>query len=221
MIAKRLQTVYDRIAAQYATINASMPSEVAVMADRFSRLIGLHGPMLDVGCGPGRDLNWFKDKEIPAIGLDLSSGMLAEARHFVPGRLVQMDMRALGFQSACFQGVWCNASLLHLSKHEAHRALAEIHRVLRRGGVLFLSVQSGSGEAWEPWAYDGTVKRLFARYNPIEMALLLVNSGFIIHEYTTHQQDSRCWLHFLAIAVSHSVKEKTDDSGSADRPVGG
>lgn len=220
MITKRLQTAYDRIAAQYATINALMPPEVAIKADRFSRLIGPHGLMLDVGCGPGRDLDWFKDKEIPAVGLDLSAGMLAEARRQAPGNLIQMDMRTLGFQSACFQGVWCNASLLHLAKHEARRAIAEIHRVLRRGGVLFLSVQSGAGEAWEPWAYDGTVKRLFARYHPIEMAMLLVNSGFIIHEYTIHQHGSRCWLHFLAIAVSHSEKEKTYDTGSVDRPVG-
>jgi ubiquinone/menaquinone biosynthesis C-methylase UbiE len=56
------------------------------------------------------------------------------------------DAREIPFRPAIFDGVWAYASLLHLQKADVPLALAEAFRILRPGGVLFTSMQHGSGE---------------------------------------------------------------------------
>lgn len=42
--------------------------------DTIERLEALHGPVLDVGCGAGQHLLWFRDHGVDALGLDVSPG---------------------------------------------------------------------------------------------------------------------------------------------------
>jgi len=128
------------------------------------------------------------------VGAELSRGMLTQARHVVQGPLTQADMTCLPFQGAAFDGLWCNAALLHLPKRDAPCALAEFHRVLKPGGALFISLQVGEGEVWESQSYGHDAPRFFARYALEEAAALLAGVGFSIHR----QELSRYWLHFFA-----------------------
>jgi ubiquinone/menaquinone biosynthesis C-methylase UbiE len=140
---------------------------------------------------------WLEDLGLIAVGLDYSSGMLAQARVRARGPLLQMDMRRLGLTARQFEGIWCCASLLHVSKSEACTALAEMHRVLRPGGLLFLSVQEGEGEAWEACPH-AEVERCFARYEREELAALLVQTGLSVIESASNEGGSRHWLQFFA-----------------------
>lgn len=38
------------------------------------------GPVLDVGCGPGRHVAWLNDAGIPALGIDVSAGAVEQTR---------------------------------------------------------------------------------------------------------------------------------------------
>jgi ubiquinone/menaquinone biosynthesis C-methylase UbiE len=199
MTTSRMQAVYDQIAEQFAGANANMPPDLIVAADQFLNLIKPGALILDLGCGAGRDMAWFENQGATVVGSDLSAGMLAQARIRVRGKLVQSDMRRLPFQRGCFQGVWCCAALLHLSKTDTPRALAEAHRVLVPAGALFLSIQEGMGEGWERTArYGEPIERFFARYRAEEMTALLVESGFEIHDHTADSAGSRHWLNFMA-----------------------
>ncbi len=197
MTTKRMQGAYDAIAAQYAVINAAMPQALMNAAARFLTLAGPSARVLDVGCGAGRDMAWFERHGVPVTGIDLSRGMLLQARSQVQGQLLQMDMRRLAFRAASYDGVWCSASLLHLPKDEVPTTLAEFGRVLRPKGVLFLAVQEGTGEQWERGPY-GAVDRLFARYSPAEMTTLLSGGGFTVHEQASDEAGTRRWLQFVA-----------------------
>lgn len=201
---RRLQWAYDRIASDYARTNAVSSVEYR---DHFGpALLRCSTPLaapvpprlLDIGCGAGRDMAQFEAAGAQVVGVDLSSGMLAEARVRASGPLVQMDMRALGFASETFHGVWCAASLLHLPKIEAPTVLQEIHRILTAGGVLFLAVQAGEGERWETGAYGHPVERFFARYSPEEIVTLLAEHGFAVREHDAGDAGVRRWLRFLA-----------------------
>jgi ubiquinone/menaquinone biosynthesis C-methylase UbiE len=175
------RTAYDRIAPRFAEVNKEMPSNLAASASRLiDRSASLPGPILDLGCGAGRDLAWFDLHDAPAIGADLSQGMLAQARQATIRPVYQMDMLSLGFASGCFRAIWCCAALLHLPKSEAPLALAEMARVLIPGGALSLSIQKGSGEGTECDPYTGAAERFFARYEPDEMTDLLVKAGFLV-----------------------------------------
>jgi ubiquinone/menaquinone biosynthesis C-methylase UbiE len=193
-----VQAAYDQVAAQYAARNAAMPEALVAAGSRFLELLGGSGPpILDVGCGTGRDMAWLESRGAAVVGADLSQGMLALAQSVARGPLLQMDMLSLGLRAASFAGAWCCASLLHLPKRQAPLALAQMRRVLIPHGVLFLSLQQGSGEGWEEGPYPG-VKRFFARYSRRELATLLAQNGFHVIESCA----SAGWLQFFAAAVN-------------------
>ncbi len=168
-------------------------------AVRFYEMVGTKAPILDLGCGAGRDMAWLERLGVNAIGVDYSSSMLSQAHTQVNGPLLLMDMRHLGLRNRQFQGVWCCASLLHLPKSEAPLALIEMRRVLVPGGVLFLSVQQGSGEGWESCTY-ADVERFFSRYKQGEMAALLSECGFSLLESSSSQGRAHLWLQFFAVS---------------------
>jgi ubiquinone/menaquinone biosynthesis C-methylase UbiE len=194
----RVQAAYDRIAAEYVRVNAEMPPELVTLAQEMVHLVGNPAHIIDIGCGHGRDMAWFGARDTMVTGIDLSAGMLTQARRLVTGELLMMDMRNLAFQSAQFDGAWCCASLLHLPKHEAPCALEETRRVLKLGGVLVLSIQEGSGEGWEG-GYGEGVERYFARYEESEMKALLANGGFVTRDVSASRVGSRTWLTFVCL----------------------
>src|SRR5690242_17322534 len=51
----RHRAVYDEIADRFARVNAEMPASYLGLAGEFGKLAG-DGPILDLGCGAGRDM---------------------------------------------------------------------------------------------------------------------------------------------------------------------
>lgn len=94
--------------------------------------------VLDLGCGPGDGTAWLAAQGAAAIGLDYSAGMVASARRepSLVGRLVRGDAGRLPFAEASFDKVVCTNSFHHYPDHA--RALAEMRRVLKPGGLLVL-----------------------------------------------------------------------------------
>jgi len=194
--SRKVQAAYDEIAGEYARRNRGpMPEDLRRMAGLLLERMPPCGRLLDLGCGPGRDLAWFAEHGRNAIGVDLSTGMLAQARQDTACPLAQMDMRRLGFPAAIFDAIWCCASLLHLPKAQAPVTLAEMHRMLSPGGLLVIEVQQGSEEKWE----DFFGERFFARYQMDEMKALLAHSGFITVESFSNQAEVRTWLSLLCL----------------------
>jgi ubiquinone/menaquinone biosynthesis C-methylase UbiE len=199
MISQRIAEAYDRIANDFARIHAVMPDTLADYGRRFLSLIEPEARVLDAGCGAGRDMAWMEAQGARVTGVDLSVGMLAQARRRLRGELLQGDLRRLPFPDGAFAGVWCMAALLHLPKADAPAALAEMRRVLAPRGVLHLSLQEGEGETWEPVPYRSeAVERFFARYAHDEARALLQHAGFAILDSSRGEAGDRRWLQFLA-----------------------
>jgi ubiquinone/menaquinone biosynthesis C-methylase UbiE len=197
-LKRRMRTSYDRIAVRYARINAHMPAMVAESAMQFWRLLGPAAFILDLGCGHGRDLAWFRMRGMRGVGVDLSPGMLHQARERADAPLLLMDMRRLGAANGAFDGIWCNAALLHLPKDEVSVALSEAQRVLKHSGLFFASFKSGYGEGWEPRSYGEPVERFFAFYGKAEIRNLMMRAGFSILEETSSAGIGQSWVHILA-----------------------
>jgi SAM-dependent methyltransferase len=106
--------------------------------------------ILDLGCGPGRDLVTFTKLGHTAIGLDGSPRFAEMARAASGCTVWQQDFLALDLPAGFFDGVFANASLFHVPVRELPRVLGELHAALKPGGVLFCSNPRGENE--EGWS---------------------------------------------------------------------
>jgi SAM-dependent methyltransferase len=105
--------------------------------------------ILDVGCGPGRDLKVFAELGHIAVGLDGAQRFAEMAREFSGCEVWQQDLLALELPPERFDGIFANAVLFHVPSQELPRVLAELHGTLKPGGVLFSSNPRGNNE--EGW----------------------------------------------------------------------
>lgn len=118
---------------------------------------------LDVGCGTGvlaRALWQAVKPDGEVTGLDVNEGMLAVARRCEPGIDWRMgSAEALPFDDDTFDVVTSQFALMFFDDRTA--ALAEMHRVLRAGGKLAVSVWGSLEEATGYAAMADLLTRLF------------------------------------------------------------
>lgn len=234
---------YDQYAEEYAERNEAMGEHWTARMEQFVDLMhenearhpipdyGRPGddctldeylmlvPVLDAGCGPGRDARALAGFDLPVLGIDLSQGMLDAAGERTPRRLrhgsiryALMDMRRLELPDASCRGVWCSASLLHLPKRTTPRAVAELARVARRGAPVVVFLKRRAGEtAEEMLPYPGTQtpgeaptlagRRFFAYYTADEARALLESAGLAVvdaTEFADERPGQPGWVSLLA-----------------------
>jgi SAM-dependent methyltransferase len=102
--------------------------------------------ILDLGCGPGRDLSYFRSLGHDVVGLDGSTEFVAMARSYSECEVLQQDFLAMKSPESRFDGIFANASLFHVPSQELPRVLAELSETLRSRGVLFCSNPRGNNE---------------------------------------------------------------------------
>lgn len=103
------------------------------------------GPLdiLDVGCGPGRDLLAFRERGHRPVGLDAAPSFVEMARAHAGCEVWRQDLLALELPAARFDAVFANAALFHVPSQELGRVLEALRETLRSGGVLFASNPRG------------------------------------------------------------------------------
>jgi SAM-dependent methyltransferase len=98
--------------------------------------------LLDFGCGPGRDLAYFKSMGHEAVGLDGTPAFVTMARA-TGCEVLEQSFLHLALPAGRFHGIFANASLFHVPSRELPRVLGELREALRPRGVLFASNPRG------------------------------------------------------------------------------
>ena len=154
--------------------------------------------ILDCGAGgPLPPLALFHQQGFDGWGVDLGSDALGSAQAFCDEqglhlRLQQGDMRRLPFRDESFDYVYEHYAMCHLSKRDTTRAVREMQRVLRKGGLCFLGVIASDswphslfGEEREPgefWGHElGDELSLHSVFDDVE-ATQLVDGWEIVHQ---------------------------------------
>jgi SAM-dependent methyltransferase len=167
---------YDEHLDAYTHANAqAMEGEVG----RFCELVraaALPGPVLDAGCGPGRDLTRFAAAGVGSVGVDMSASFCRAAAMAAP--VARGDLCQLPFADAAFAGVWACASLVHLDERAAATALVELARVAAVGAPVFVSVKSWSHP--DGWVDTAHGRRWFRSWSPDELCRAMGESGFSV-----------------------------------------
>jgi SAM-dependent methyltransferase len=151
-ITARTLAHYNQRAAQFW--EGTRDHDVRQNIDALLRHIRSAPPfrILDLGCGPGRDLATFRALGHEAIGLDGSAAFAALAREHSGCEVWEQDFLDLRLPVARFDGIYANASLFHVPGQELPRVLRELHVALKPEGVLFSSNPRGNNE--EGWNGD-------------------------------------------------------------------
>ena len=102
--------------------------------------------ILDLGCGPGRDLGHFRSLGHEAVGLDGSQQFVVMARSYSQCEVLHQDFLAMQLPKSRFDGIFANASLFHVPSQELPRVLHELCNTLKPRGVLFSSNPRGNNE---------------------------------------------------------------------------
>ena len=110
--------------------------------------------ILDLGCGPGRDLAAFRALGHEPVGLDGAASFVAMARAHTGCEVWHQDLLRLDLPASRFHGIFANAVLFHVPSQELPRVLSELGRALVKGGVLFASNPRGPDlEQWQGARY--------------------------------------------------------------------
>ncbi|MFV0526921.1 MAG: class I SAM-dependent methyltransferase [Acidimicrobiales bacterium] len=123
-------------------------------ADQVLARVPPDGRLLDLGCGAGPLSALLADAGRTTVAGDLSTDMLRFARTRLAGSghwphpLLQADTQRLPFPDAAFDGVVALGVISYVPDRGA--ALAEIHRILRPGGLLVISYRN----RWGRLAFD-------------------------------------------------------------------
>jgi SAM-dependent methyltransferase len=154
-----------------------------VSQNRAALLAHLRGALpyriLDFGCGPGRDLRYFKELGHDAMGLEGAENFVEHARSYSGCAVWQQDFLNLNLPPEYFDGIFANASLFHVPTQELPRVLKELWMTLKYEGVLFSSNPRGQNqEGWSGERYG--VYYDWQRWNEL---LTAAGFGEITHYY--------------------------------------
>lgn len=129
--------------------------------------------ILDLGCGPGRDLRTFTALGHRAVGLDGTAEFVEMARTDSGCDVLHQDLLALDLPAQTFDGIYANAVLFHVPSQELPRVLRDLHTALRPGGVLFSSNPRGNNqEGWNRGRYG-------AYHDLARWQALMTDAGFV------------------------------------------
>jgi len=126
--------------------------------------------LLEVGCGTGHFTRWFEAQGLQAVGLDISTPMLAEAVRLGSPSYVQGDALSLPFSNNALDIVALITTLEFIP--EPDPALAEAFRVARYGIILgVLNRQSVLG--WQRKQEGGPVWEVARLFRPAELVKIV------------------------------------------------
>ncbi len=178
-----VQRAYDTVARDYARELPDTRADAGLdlaMLDEFITRVG-DGSLLDAGCGAGRITRYLADRGCAVEGVDLSPGMIQQARAAHPDvNFAVASLEDLPHEDDSFDGVLLWYSIIHTPPARQPDIFDEVARVLRPGGHLLVGFQAGTGVrdvsgAYGRFGHDVVLERYL--FSADEVAAWIAGSG--------------------------------------------
>lgn len=170
---------YDRVS------DSQIQSGILVFKRRlnhFARLLP-GKKIIDAGCGPGHDTDYFARQGYDCLGIDFSRNMLIYARRHFAGRFQKKDLSMLNLKRDSIDGIWCSAVLMYFPQARRAKLLKSWHRFLRPAGILGLIIPKKTRRRQK----NG--QRLLPVYDLARLREQLTTAGFSI----LYEEKFICW----------------------------
>jgi SAM-dependent methyltransferase len=197
---------YDDYADDYTAGTTAMPEVVAGNIARFVGAVGSEGRILEIGSGPGRDALALEQIGLSVRRTDVSPGFARQLRSagYVADVVdpLRDDLTDPLRDGAPYDGVWANASLLHVRRESLPIVLRRLAAVTRPGGTLHATFKEGDGERWSVHGHVGA-PRFFTYWREEAVRDLLVQAGWEVDEVRRGESEpadrpSESWLAVFA-----------------------
>jgi len=132
---------YDKVSENYDFSRRAGKKTVELLVELLTPIRNAN--VLDIGCGTGNFLLELNGLPRQLVGLDISAGMLAQAKTKSSKTLLILGNAVfMPFSKEAFDAAYCIQALHHIS--EKNRFMSEVYRILQSGGRFV--IQSCSHE---------------------------------------------------------------------------
>lgn len=178
------------------------------LLNRFAESMRGKGLVAELGCGPGQVGRHLHEQGVHVVGVDLSSGMIEEARRLNPAMEFRVgDMRRLDFADASLAGIVAFYAIVHFTPEELPAIFREMRRVVCEGGLVLVAFHVGEDVVHVDELFDAQVSLDFRFHLPENVIASMSEAGFRVIEETLREPyegaehpTRRCYL--LARAVT-------------------
>ena len=156
--------------------------------------------ILDIGCGSGRDLLWFRQRGFEVVGFERSPGLADLARENARCEVIEGDFETYDFSRLSVDAIMLVGALVHLHYIKVPEVLNLINRALKDDGIIFLSLKKGAGNTSDSHG------RVFYLWNDGELRDLFKDLGLDVIDY--FQQSStigtdEVWIGYVLEKAGH------------------
>jgi SAM-dependent methyltransferase len=132
---------YNRSAAGMAAKFKNIGSRLDDVKRAFALVESNNPVVFEVGCGDGRDAAEIIKLTDHYTGIDISEGMINEAKKHLPGvDFLVADIEGYDFPSG-IDIIFAFASLLHSDQSAVSDVLKRAHDGLKQGGIFYISLK--------------------------------------------------------------------------------
>jgi SAM-dependent methyltransferase len=185
-VINSIRESYDRVAEEYARRIADELRHKPLdreLLNRFAKQTAGQGEVCDMGCGPGHVARYLRDAGASVFGLDLSPGMLEQARKLNPDiPFREGNMMSLDIPDGTLAGVAAFYAIVNIPRKSLPVVFQEIRRVLQPDGLLLLAFHTGDEVLHEDELWGQKISMDFLLFPPSEIKLDLEAAGFAIEE---------------------------------------
>lgn len=139
-------TAYQKVLNRFPSTSLLTDAQLASDASPLRAGAEVHrlpstSKVLDLGCGTGELALVLSEAGFQMTGIDISQKSLAKAKILAPAvKFAEVDMTALTFKDHLFDAAFAMTSLEFC--RDKNKALAEIKRVLKPGGLFYVEVRN-------------------------------------------------------------------------------
>ena len=185
-ITPSIRQDYDRLAPEYVKRIADELQHKPLdrkLLDRFAAEVKGRGDVCDMGCGPGHVARYLRDAGATVFGLDLSAGMLEQARRLNPDiDFREGNMMALDLQDGTLAGISAFYAIVNIPKESLPLVFREMERVLQPGGLLLLAFHTGDEIVHEDELWGRPISMDFFFFQPLAIRRYIEAAGLVIGE---------------------------------------